>query len=214
MKGKKKRTPKDFIDEIVEVGSANIGIAADDFRAVVEKGKSKTYAAGTWLFHESTPRLWLGIVQRGKVEIVRGLHGSEVRLASLGRGAIIGEGALLDDSAHSTGAFAPQGAVVHEIPRRALEELRRNKPDVFYRIVAQVARRMSDRLRYTSEKLLAAGAPEYSLQNVRREHTSLVNGRCRITPTTGCRRSAPLRTSPSPAPRSRISGTSSMPSPT
>ena len=173
MKGKKKRTPKDFIEEIVEVGSANIGIGADDFRAVVEKGKSKTYAPGTWLFHESTPRLWVGIVQEGKVEIVRGLHGSQVRLASLGRGAIVGEGALLDDSAHSTGGFTPQGAVVHEVPRRAWEELRRNKPDLFYRIVAQVARRMSDRLRYTSEKLLAAGAPEHALQNVRREHDLL-----------------------------------------
>jgi len=31
--------------------------------------------------------------------------------------------------------------------------VRRNKPDVFYRMVAQVARRISERLRYTSEKL-------------------------------------------------------------
>jgi aspartate ammonia-lyase len=173
MKAKKKRRPKDVIGEMIEVGAANIGIAADDFRAIMEKGKTKTYGAGTWLFHESTPRLWVGIVQEGKVEIVRGLHGSQVRLASLGRGAMIGEAALLDDSAHSTGAFAPQGAVVHEIPRRALDALRENRPDIFYRIVAQVARRISERLRYTSEKLLDAGTPEYSLQNVRREHDLL-----------------------------------------
>jgi len=53
----------------------------------------KTYAAGAWLFHESSPRLWIGFVVQGVVEIVRGLHGNQVQLASLGRGALIGKGA-------------------------------------------------------------------------------------------------------------------------
>ncbi len=62
---------------------------------------------------------------------------------------------------------------MYEIPKHELEAVRRNKPDVFYRMVAQVARRISERLRYTSEKLLGEGAPEYSLQNVRWEHDLL-----------------------------------------
>jgi aspartate ammonia-lyase len=173
MKATKKKTPKHSFEGMIEAGAAHIGVRPEDLRRIVEKGELKTYGAGAWLFHESSPRLWIGFVMEGKVDIVRGLHGNQVHLASLGRGALIGEAALLDDSAHSTGAFAPQGASVFEIPKSELEAVRKNKPDVFYRMVAQVARRINERLRYTSEKLLGEGAPEYSLQNVRLEHDLL-----------------------------------------
>ena len=46
-------------------------------------GHCWSYKAGDYLYHESTPRLWMGIVEEGEVEIVRGLHGSSVRLATL-----------------------------------------------------------------------------------------------------------------------------------
>jgi len=173
MKSMKRKTPKPALNEMIEVGAAHIGVRPQDLRGIAKKGQLKTYAAGAWLFHESSPRLWIGFVVEGQVDIVRGLHGNQVQLASLGRGALIGEAALLDDSAHSTGAFAPKGAVVYEIPRRELEAVRQSKPEVFYRMVAQVARRISERLRYTSEKLLGESAPEYSLQNVRWEHDLL-----------------------------------------
>ncbi|MCU0595941.1 MAG: aspartate ammonia-lyase [Desulfobacterota bacterium] len=168
-----KKTPKHALEGMIEAGAAHIGVRPEDLRGIAEKGELKTYDAGAWLFHESSPRLWIGFVVEGQVDIVRGLHGNQVHLASLGRGALIGEAALLDDSAHSTGAFAPKGAAVYQIPRRELEAVRQSKPDVFYRLVAQVARRISERLRYTSEKLLGEGAAETLLQNVRWEHDLL-----------------------------------------
>jgi aspartate ammonia-lyase len=158
---------------MIEASAAHIGVRPEDLRSIVEKGEMKTYSAGAWLFHESSPRLWLGFVVEGEVDIVMGLHGKQVQLASLGRGAMIGEGVLLDDSAHSTGAYASKGALVYQIPKRELEAARKRKPEVFYRLVAQVARRIRERLRYTSEKLLGESAPETSLQNVRWEHDLL-----------------------------------------
>lgn len=44
---------------------------------------------------------------------------------------MIGETVLLDEPAHATGAYAPQGAVVLEIPRDDLDALRRSKPNIF-----------------------------------------------------------------------------------
>jgi aspartate ammonia-lyase len=88
---------------------------------------------------------------------------------------MISEGILLDERAHSSSAYARgAGAVVHEVPRAVLEEVRREKPETFYRIVARVAQRIGDRLRAASDLLADradAAAPE--LTSFRKEHDSL-----------------------------------------
>jgi CRP-like cAMP-binding protein len=61
----------------------NMGIPAADLAAIISRGASHPYKAGDYLYHESTPRLWMGIVEEGEIEIIRGLHGSSVRLATL-----------------------------------------------------------------------------------------------------------------------------------
>jgi aspartate ammonia-lyase len=55
-----------------------MGISAVDLAAIISRGASHSYKAGDYLYHESTPRLWMGIVEEGEIEIVRGLHGSSV----------------------------------------------------------------------------------------------------------------------------------------
>jgi aspartate ammonia-lyase len=169
-KTKKSTNP---VEQIIQHTSSATGIAQEDLRAILKQGVRKTYTGGEWLFHESTPRLWFGAVEEGEVDIVRGLHGSQVHLASLGVGAMIGEAALLDDSAHTVSAFTPKGATVMEVPREVWEEARRKDPAIFYRIVAQVARRLNDRLRHASEKLIASGGTDQLLRNVRMEHDLL-----------------------------------------
>ncbi|MEY3896397.1 MAG: hypothetical protein RLZZ214_1917, partial [Verrucomicrobiota bacterium] len=64
-----------------------MAIPADELAALIGEGESYSYPAGAWLFHESMPRLWMGIVEEGEVEIVRGNHGHTTRLATLTRGA-------------------------------------------------------------------------------------------------------------------------------
>ena len=51
--------------ETVTAAAQRIGIAPDDLAAIVRRGQSVTYAAGDYLFHESTPRQWLGVVTEG-----------------------------------------------------------------------------------------------------------------------------------------------------
>jgi aspartate ammonia-lyase len=130
------------------------------------------YAAEDWLFHESTPRQWAGMVIDGEVTIVRGLHGSTRHLAVLTPGALIAEGAFLEEEAHATGAFTRNGATVWQISQAALAAFREEKPDQFYRIVARVAAGISDRLRMAAERVTGAG-PAQLIGDFRTEHDSL-----------------------------------------
>src|SRR5215475_4411466 len=145
------------IDTTIARAALAMDLAEEDLRAIFGRGEQTTYEAGAWLFHESTPRDWAGIVQAGELEIVRGLHGSPTVLARLGPGAMIAEGALLDQTPHTTGAFTRAGAVVWQIPRAVWEAARQTSPAVFYRVVARVAEGISMRLRYASEQLAGIG---------------------------------------------------------
>src|SRR5262245_32716469 len=158
--------------DTLNAAAQRMGISTDDLNEFVKRGKSVTYAAGDYLFHESTPRQWLGVVTEGEIELTRGQHGRAVKLGVAQPGAMLGEGVMLDDTPHGASGVARKGAKVWQIPRAEVEALRKEKPDVFYHVVAQVARRLSDRLRAASERIAGeTGAPPVS--SVRREHDSL-----------------------------------------
>jgi aspartate ammonia-lyase len=159
-------------DQAVAEAAARIGIKADELAAVVQRGAAVSYRPGEYLFHESTPRQWLGLVIEGEVDLLRGQHGQTVLIGLAQPGAILGEGVMLDDTPHATSAVTRQGARVWQIPRAELEAVRKASPDIFYRIVGQVARRLSDRLRGASDRLVKAGAAP-TLTDVRKEHDSL-----------------------------------------
>jgi aspartate ammonia-lyase len=149
-----------------------IGIQPEELAAVLQRGTAVAYQAGDYLFHESTPRQWLGLVLEGEIDLVRGQHGNSVLIGLAQPGAILSEGVMLDDTPHATSARTHQGAKIWQIPRADLEKVRAEKPDLFYRLVGQIARRLSDRLRTASERLAKEGGPP-TLTNVRREHDSL-----------------------------------------
>jgi aspartate ammonia-lyase len=163
---------KDLTPQL-ETPAKAMGIPVAELAAIVQRGKMVSYEPGACLFHESAPREWLGIVVEGQVDIVRGLHGRQTHLATLTRGALVAEGILLDESAHASSGFAPAtGASVLQVPRAVIDDVRSAKPDVYYRIVARVAQRISDRLRAASDQLAnQSGAPE--IASYRTEHDSL-----------------------------------------
>ncbi|HKP60332.1 MAG TPA: aspartate ammonia-lyase [Polyangiales bacterium] len=158
--------------QTIAEAARRIGIAPEELATVLDRGGSVEYNAGEYLFHESTPRRWLGLVLEGDVEITRGQHGSSVVLAVLQPGAIVSESVMLDDTPHATSGVARKGARLWQIPRAELDALREREPRVFYLLVGHFARRVGERLRLISERLeKQAGAP--SITGVRREHDSL-----------------------------------------
>ncbi len=158
--------------DTIAAAAQRIGIATEDLAAVVQQGRAADFAAGEYLFHESTPREWLGVVLQGDVEIVRGAQARTVILATLLPGAVFSEGVMLDDSPHATSAVTRKGASVWQIPRAALDQVRVEKPDIFYRIVGRVAARLSERLRAAAERI-AGEKSATVVSSVRVEHDSL-----------------------------------------
>jgi aspartate ammonia-lyase len=157
---------------LITEAAQRMGLKPGELETVLEQGTSVTYQAGDYLFHESSPRQWLGIVLDREVDLVRGQHGQSMLIGVAQPGAILSEGVMLDDTPHSTSAVTRQGATIWQIPRDKLDVLRKDSPEVFYRIVAHVARRLSDRLKAASERLdRESSAP--ILSSVRREHDSL-----------------------------------------
>jgi aspartate ammonia-lyase len=149
-----------------------IGIKPEELAAVLQRGTSVTYKGGDYLFHESTPRQWLGLVLEGEIDLVRGQQGQSVLIGLAQPGAILSEGVMLDDTPHGTSAVTRQGVTVWQISCAELDKVRAEQPEIFYRLVGQIARRLSERLKAASERILKeTGAP--ALTNVRCEHDSL-----------------------------------------
>jgi len=160
-------------EQIIKQSSQASGIREEDLRTFFAGGEQRTYQENDWLFHESTPRDWAGIVLDGNIELVRGLHGSSRHIGSLTAGALISEGALLEGDSHSTGAFTRQGATVWQISRKKIEAYRESNPETFYRIVGRVAVNISKRLRILSDQIFQGDTGPQVVSGFRIEHDSL-----------------------------------------
>ncbi|MEX1048096.1 MAG: aspartate ammonia-lyase [Akkermansiaceae bacterium] len=146
-------------DQRIATLAATLAIAPEELVDIVDQGASHSYPSGAYLFHESSPRLWMGIVEEGEVEIVRGNHGRTTRLATLTRGTAFSEGVLLDDLPHAASGVALGDVRVWLIPRAVFENVRAEQPEVFYRMVGHVARRLSRRLQAANEHLVSSVSP-------------------------------------------------------
>jgi aspartate ammonia-lyase len=149
-----------------------MGLKPEELAAVLRRGRLVSYQPGDYLFHESTPRQWLALVVEGEIDLVHGQHGQSVLVGVAQSGAMLSEGVMLDDTPHANSAVTRRGAKIWQISRADLDAVRQESPEVFYRIVAQIARRLSERLSAATERVAKEhGAP--ALSDVRREHDSL-----------------------------------------
>ncbi len=147
------------LEKIVRRLSQRMGLEAGELQAFFAKGEEVTYKAEEWLFHESSPKSWTGLILHGEVELVQGLHGSSRHVAVLGPGALISEGAILDEHAHSMGSMTRAGATLWQIDQEAIASYRESNPETFYRIVARIAVLISERLRMASARKVQESGP-------------------------------------------------------
>lgn len=158
---------------ILEQAEKGTGIDREDLKAFFSEGEKKVYQPNEWLFQESTPRLWAGIILEGDIELVRGLHGSSRHVATMIAGALISEGTFLEGDAHTNGAYTRNGATIWQIPREKIESYRESQPDLFYRIVSRVAVGINRRLRVLSNQLYHNTQDVQVMSGFRLEHDSL-----------------------------------------
>lgn len=109
------------------------------------------------LFQEGEPRQRFAILISGAVAIEKSADGRHTRLVTLGAGEAVGEGLLLDESAHGTTArvIMPGTAVV--LTRTQLDDITREAPQLYAALVARAARAISQRLRKADATLVGRG---------------------------------------------------------
>lgn len=158
---------------IIQKAAKSSGISQEDLTLFFTEGEEQTYAPNEWLFQESTPRQWAGIILKGEIELVRGLHGTSRHVATMLAGALISEGTFLEGDAHSNGGYTRNGAVVWQIPRKKIEALKENKPGLYYRILSRIAVGINRRLRVLSSQLHRNKQETGVVSGFRQEHDSL-----------------------------------------
>jgi aspartate ammonia-lyase len=158
---------------IITRTSKRSGISEEDLSIFFAEGKERVYQPNEWLFQESSPRHWAGIILEGDIELVRGLHGTSRHIATLITGSLLSEGTFLEGDAHSNGAFTRNGATVWQISRERIESFREKKPDLFYRIVARIAVNLNRRLRVLSTQIYENMQDVQVMSGFRQEHDSL-----------------------------------------
>jgi CRP-like cAMP-binding protein len=133
----------------------------------------KTYLSGATIFFEGQPADCAYIVERGRVEICAVREQTHITLATLGRGEIFGEMAVLDDGVRSAEARAIEETEVliirsDQLRRRIMEA----EP-----IVGQVLSSLITRFRRAQSELLndlptRMGAGHVVVQDVKRRNRS------------------------------------------
>ncbi len=148
----------DSVEWPVETLPLFADLTADEAATLGRRLERHTLAAGEVLFREGEPGDRLYVLAQGSISIVaRGLDGApDRRLASYGPGVIFGETAMLDGGGRSASAVADTPALVHVLTRAALDELRASDPAVGGKVLYNLAREQSARLRFASATIQAS----------------------------------------------------------
>ena len=159
---------------IIRQAAKGSGIGEEDLTTFFSEGEQRIYKPNEWLFQESTPRQWAGIILEGDVELVRGLHGSSRHVGTMVAGALISEGAFLESESHSNGGYTRNGVTVWQISTEKIAAYRENTPELFYRIMSRVAVGINRRLRVLSKELHRTSQnTQVTVSGFRVEHDSL-----------------------------------------
>ena len=131
------------------------GLSAAELRLLATTLRAESFEDGTTLFVEGSAGDALYIVAEGSVRISRRIPGrGESVLASLARGEVFGEMALVDDQLRSADAHAgPKGATVLALSRRDLDEVLQRPSEAASQFLTLVCRVLCHRFRQMTAML-------------------------------------------------------------
>ena len=132
-------------------------LSTDELAALAEHAKRTAYPAGTYVFHESQPRLAFGVVLSGRLQIQKGPRSRPQVLYVVSAGESYGEGSLLDEYPHSTSGVALDECEVLEIPRAVFERLASEQPALYSKLITVAAQIIASRLRAANSRLAGRG---------------------------------------------------------
>jgi aspartate ammonia-lyase len=141
--------------------------------AVASLGEERNFGTGEHLFQQGEPHQTFFTILGGEVEIYRQIGEDRSSMTRLREGNFLGEGAMLDDLPHTVSCRADTRTTTLAFSRSALMDYFDNDPQAARRILSQVARTISYRVR--AANLSFKGGPEamYGDGRQRMEHDLL-----------------------------------------
>lgn len=131
------------------------GLDDSELEPVVEICQVQEFPSGEYIFREGEPGNRLYLILEGEVRISRiiPVGGGEEALAILKPGAVFGEMAVIDRSERSTDAISHGGARCATIARPDFEMLLDFNRELAYKVLWNIVRLLSTRLRSTNDSL-------------------------------------------------------------
>jgi sulfate permease, SulP family len=143
--------------EVLSLGEMEFlaGIEESDLNLLSELLTRQEFAQGEIICSEGDEgdRMWLLVKGSVSVRLDRGLRRENMRIASLARGTTIGEMSLVESARRSATIVADEHVVCYELRRDDFVRMLGDYPSLANRILANLARELSRRLRLTSQEL-------------------------------------------------------------
>jgi len=133
------------------------GVAEQQLWHLEKAAVEQTYAADELLFAVGEERHSLWIILEGNVAIESTEEGITVRIATLGRGEVLGEGILLEEPKHATAGRAMLPTRTLRFGRFELDPILKDRPYLYAALVGRAARAIRDRLRAADASLTGQG---------------------------------------------------------
>ena len=145
----------------------------NQLEAVIEKISVENFPINSMVFSENNMRENLSIIYEGEVELFKSTpYGGEKRLSIFGKYDFLGEGALMDDSPHSTSARATINSIILRLSRNKFKELINEQSETALDILAKIARVISRRMSSANTRAVNLAA-QYQSGRTRSEHDLL-----------------------------------------
>ena len=139
----------------LEASSLLAGLGPADVERVRIHLERCELGAGEVLFREGEPGDRLYVLTKGAVTILAGRDHGAQRLVTMAPGVAFGEMAMLDRVPRSATAVADEPSTVYCLTAAGLETIRGGDSELGVRLVANLARQLSNRLRLLTDALRA-----------------------------------------------------------
>lgn len=144
---------------MIDLGSAELFRDLDrkDLQSLREIAREHTFPAGARIFSENDLGDGLFVIRKGEVEIAH-IFGEQRTyvFSKFGPGEIFGEMAVIEDLPRSATSVAVTETTVYFIPRTGMIELLRRSPELSFKLLQEISRRLRDFNQHHLQELIQA----------------------------------------------------------
>jgi len=145
----------------------------DELSEIIKITEKKIFKENTILFEEHFERKEIFIVKKGEVELFKKSAFGEIKsITQFQKYDFIGEGAVVDDSPHSTSAKTISESELFIIRSDELKILLGKKGNMAVKIFTEIAHIISRRMSHAASRMMNVGA-QYVSGRSRKEHDLL-----------------------------------------